>query len=51
LNFQKGDVILAVNDRKIATTRDLEQATVGRAYSWKITLARGGQVVTTVVGG
>jgi Do/DeqQ family serine protease len=51
LNLQKGDVILAVNDEKIGSTRELEQATSGRHYYWKITLARGGQVFTTVVGG
>ena len=51
LNLQKGDVILAVNDKKVATTRDLEQIAGAKAYYWKITLARGGQVLTTVVGG
>jgi Do/DeqQ family serine protease len=50
-NLQKGDVILQVNNKKIATTRDMEEATGGRSYYWKITLQRGGQVVTTVVGG
>ena len=50
-NLQKGDVILAVNDKKIATTRDMEQATGGRAYYWKITLSRGGQTVTIMIGG
>jgi Do/DeqQ family serine protease len=51
LNLQKADVILVVNDEKIATTRDLERATINRHYYWKITLAREGQVITTVVGG
>ncbi|MBY6240760.1 Do family serine endopeptidase [Methylosinus sp. Sm6] len=51
LNLQKGDVILAINDEKIGSSRELEQATGGRRYYWKITLARGGQVFTTVVGG
>jgi Do/DeqQ family serine protease len=50
-NLQKGDVILAVNDKKIATTRDMEQVTASRAYYWKITLSRGGQTVTTMIGG
>jgi Do/DeqQ family serine protease len=50
-NLQKGDVVLAVNDKKITTTRELEQATSGRPYYWKITLMRGGQILTTVVGG
>jgi Do/DeqQ family serine protease len=51
LNFQKGDVIIAVNDTKIATGRDLEKAVGGRHYFWKITIGRGGQVLTTVIGG
>jgi len=51
LNLQRGDIILAVNDQKIGTTRDLASITAGRAYYWKITLARGGQVFTTVIGG
>ncbi|WP_036285055.1 DegQ family serine endoprotease [Methylocystis sp. ATCC 49242] len=51
LNLQRGDVVLAVNDQKIGSTRDLEKATATRSYYWKITLARGGQIFTTVVGG
>lgn len=51
LNLQRGDIILAVNDQKIGTTRDLATVTAGRSYYWKIMLARGGQVFTTVIGG
>jgi Do/DeqQ family serine protease len=51
LNLQKGDVVLAINDEKIESTKDIERATSVRRYYWKITLARGGQVFTTVVGG
>ena len=51
VNFQRGDVILVINDAKIANTHDLERATTGRHYYWKVTLARGGQVLTTVIGG
>ncbi|MBI1867054.1 MAG: Do family serine endopeptidase [Methylocystis sp.] len=51
MNLQKGDVVLAINDAKIGSTRDMEQATSGKRNYWKITLARGGQVFTTVVGG
>ena len=51
LNLQRGDIVLAVNDQKMETTRDLEKIAGSRAYYWKITLARGGQVFTTVVGG
>jgi S1-C subfamily serine protease len=49
--LQKGDVILAVNDKKIVTTRDMELAAGSRAYYWKITFSRGGQTVTTMIGG
>ncbi len=51
LNLQKGDVVLAVNDTKIATTRDLEKATLGQHYYWKISIGRGNQIITTVIGG
>jgi Do/DeqQ family serine protease len=49
VNFQKGDVILAVNDTKIATTRDLEKALKGKHPYWKLVLARGGQVITSIL--
>jgi Do/DeqQ family serine protease len=48
-NWQKGDVILAVNDRKIASTRELEKLGESKPYFWKITLVRGQQVFTTVL--
>ncbi len=52
VNFQRGDVIIAVNDAKVASSHELEAAVGGaRHYYWKITLSRGGQVMTTVIGG
>ncbi len=51
LNLQKGDVIITVNNKKIETTRDLQQATTGDHYFWKISIGRGNQIITTVVGG
>ncbi len=51
VNFKKGDVLLSVNDKAIANTRDLNEATSGRHYYWKLTIGRGGEVVTTVLGG
>jgi Do/DeqQ family serine protease len=51
LNLQKGDIVLAVNDARIKTTRDLEQATAGQRDFWKISIGRGNQIITTVVGG
>jgi Do/DeqQ family serine protease len=47
--FQKGDMILAINDVPIKTTRDLVSATSGRNYYWKLSLLRGGEVINTVL--
>ena len=43
LNLQKGDVIISINDKKIATTRDLEQVTSAKTYYWKITVDAAGR--------
>jgi Do/DeqQ family serine protease len=51
LSLQKGDVVLAVNDTKILTTHDLERATSVQHDFWKISISRGDQIITTVVGG
>jgi Do/DeqQ family serine protease len=51
VSLKRGDVVISVNDSKIATTRDLAKATSGRHYYWKISIARGNQVITTVLGG
>jgi Do/DeqQ family serine protease len=48
INMQKGDLILGVNDAKIATTRDLEKAIAGKHAYWKLIVVRGGQVLTSV---
>ena len=41
----------AATDAKIETTRDLEKTVGKRHYFWKITISRGGQVLTSVFGG
>jgi len=49
--FQKGDVILAVNGQKILHTGDLVKATREPSRLWRITLQRGGQQLSVVLGG
>lgn len=51
VNFQKGDVILSINDHAIGTTRDLERAARSRTDYWKLTIGRGGEIITTMIGG
>jgi len=43
--FQKGDVVLAVNGRKVASTADVSAATAGRARYWDLTIERNGRVL------
>ena len=51
VGFQKGDIILAVNNQKIAKTADLEKVTRESARVWRITLVRGGQQINVTLGG
>jgi Do/DeqQ family serine protease len=51
LGFQKGDIILAVNNQKIGKTSDLEKAAQASSRVWRITLVRGGQQINVTLGG
>jgi len=49
VHLQRGDVVLSVNDVKIATTRDLEKTTRDTYDFWKVSIARGDQIITTLL--
>jgi Do/DeqQ family serine protease len=51
VGFQKGDIILAVNGKKITSTRELAQVTSERSRLWRITILRGGQQLSVTLGG
>jgi S1-C subfamily serine protease len=51
VGFQKGDVIVSVNDQKIIKTADLERVTKDSSRFWRITLLRGGQQINVTLGG
>jgi Do/DeqQ family serine protease len=51
VGFQKGDIILAVNNKKIGKTADLERATSEPSRIWRITLVRAGQQINVTLGG
>ncbi len=51
VGFQKGDIITVVNGQKISKTADLEKATRDTSRLWRITLVRGGQQLSVVLGG
>jgi Do/DeqQ family serine protease len=49
--FQRGDLIVSVNNEKIVLTRDLDRITKQPSRLWRITIMRGGQQISVVVGG
>jgi Do/DeqQ family serine protease len=51
LGFKRGDLVLSVNSQKIVQTRDLEKATSQQSRVWRITIKRGGQQMSVVLGG
>jgi Do/DeqQ family serine protease len=51
VGFQKGDIIVAVNNQKILKTSDLEKATRDASRIWRIRLMRGGQQINVTLGG
>jgi S1-C subfamily serine protease len=51
VGFQRGDVILDVNGQKITRTRELERLTQNPQRVWRLQIGRGGQVISTVLGG
>jgi Do/DeqQ family serine protease len=51
VGFQKGDIIVTVNNQKIAKTSDLEKATRDGSRLWRIKVVRGGQQISVTLGG
>jgi Do/DeqQ family serine protease len=51
VGFQKGDIIMAVNNQKIAKTSDLDKAAKTSSRLWRITVVRGGQQINVTLGG
>ena len=49
--FQKGDIVVSVNNEKIATMKDLLRATGQPSRVWRLTILRGGQEISAVFGG
>jgi Do/DeqQ family serine protease len=51
LGFQRGDLVLSVNNAKIAKTRDLERAANQQSRAWRITILRGGRQMSVELRG
>jgi Do/DeqQ family serine protease len=51
IGFQKGDIIVYVNNQKIAKTSDLERASSETVRLWRIVFVRNGQQFNVTLGG
>ena len=51
LGFKRGDVVMSVNNAKIAKTADLQRATGQQSRRWSITIMRSGQQMSVELRG
>jgi Do/DeqQ family serine protease len=51
VGFQKGDVVVSVNNQKIGKPADLERIAGAGGRQWRITILRGGQQISVVFSG
>jgi Do/DeqQ family serine protease len=51
VGFQRGDIVLSVNNERITQTRDLERVTRQPSRIWRITIMRGGQQISVTLSG
>jgi len=51
VGFQKGDVVVTVNNEKINRSADLERVTSAGGRQWRITILRGGQQISVMFSG
>ncbi len=51
LGFQRGDVIVSVNNERVASTKELARITSSPSRAWHITIRRGDQQITAVFNG
>ncbi len=51
VGLQKNDIVLAINNDRLASTKDLDRTVRAGANVWQVTINRGGQTLTSVFGG
>jgi Do/DeqQ family serine protease len=51
IGFQKGDVVVSVNNEKINKPADLERVTTAGGRQWRITILRAGQQISVMFSG
>ncbi len=48
IGFQKGDIVVSVNNQKIAKSADLERVASAGSRQWRVTIMRGGQQISVM---
>jgi Do/DeqQ family serine protease len=51
VGFQKGDIVVSVNNQKIAKSADLDRIVRAGGRQWRITIKRGGQQISVIFSG
>ncbi len=52
VGLQRGDLVVSVNNEKVAKTRDLDKMSrAGSTRGWRVTIVRGGQQISATFGG
>ncbi len=51
VGFQKGDIVVSVNNQKIAKSADLDRIARAGGRQWRITIKRGGQQISVIFSG
>ena len=51
LGFRRGDVVVAINDQRVGSSKELERLTKDQNRMWQITILRDGRQVTAQFGG
>ena len=51
IGFQKGDIVVSVNNQKIERSADLDRVTRAGGRQWRVTISRGGQQISVMFSG
>jgi S1-C subfamily serine protease len=51
IGFQKGDIVVSVNNQKIVKPADLDRIASAGGRQWRITIMRGGQQISVMFSG
>jgi S1-C subfamily serine protease len=51
VGFQRGDIVVSVNNQKIEKPSDLDRITRAGSRLWRVTISRGGQQISVILSG